>query len=60
MRIGWLLPGFTRLCTVLTPSFGATGATDAFLVAFLIPYAFYGVVGLALATVIVPQNLGGC
>ncbi len=48
------MPGFTRLCTVLTPSFGATGATDAFLVAFLIPYTFYGVVGLALATVIVP------
>ncbi len=34
--------------------FGATGTTDAFLVAFLIPYTFYGVVGMALATVIVP------
>ncbi len=34
--------------------FGATGATDAFLVAFIIPSMFYGVVGMALATVIVP------
>ncbi|HIE11890.1 MAG TPA: murein biosynthesis integral membrane protein MurJ [Desulfotomaculum sp.] len=34
--------------------FGATGTTDAFLVAFIIPYAFYSVVGMALTTAIVP------
>jgi len=44
--------------TAIAYSFGATGITDAFLVAFIIPYMFYGVVGMALATVIVPIFAG--
>ncbi|HAA90015.1 MAG: Integral membrane protein MviN [Thermoanaerobacterales bacterium 50_218] len=40
--------------TAIAYRFGATAATDAFLVAYVIPYMFYGVVGNALATVIVP------
>lgn len=35
-------------------SLGATAAADAFLVAFVIPYAFYTVIGLALAAAVVP------
>ena len=34
--------------------FGATGMTDAFMLAFTIPNFFYKVVGMTLATVIVP------
>ncbi|MEW6459408.1 MAG: murein biosynthesis integral membrane protein MurJ [Bacillota bacterium] len=34
--------------------FGATHATDAYLVAYTIPNIFYAVAGIALATVIVP------
>ncbi|MDI6630859.1 MAG: murein biosynthesis integral membrane protein MurJ [Bacillota bacterium] len=34
--------------------FGTTGTADAFFVAYTIPYVFYGVVGVALTTVIVP------
>jgi putative peptidoglycan lipid II flippase len=34
--------------------FGTGGSADAFFVAYLIPYIFYGVIGVALTTVIVP------
>lgn len=40
--------------SVLAYLFGTTSTADAFLVAFTIPYTFYGVVGMALTTVIVP------
>ncbi|MDP3044046.1 MAG: lipid II flippase MurJ, partial [Bacillota bacterium] len=40
--------------TAIAHQFGATSATDAYLVAYTIPNIFYGVAGLALATVIVP------
>lgn len=38
--------------------FGASADTDAFFVAFIIPYAFYSVIGMALSTVIVPIFTG--
>lgn len=34
--------------------FGASAETDAFFVAYIIPYAFYSVIGMSLATVVVP------
>lgn len=34
--------------------FGTGGTADAFFVAYIIPYIFYGVIGMALTTVIVP------
>jgi putative peptidoglycan lipid II flippase len=34
--------------------FGTGGTSDAFFVAYIIPYIFYGVIGMALTTVIVP------
>ncbi|MBO8127746.1 MAG: murein biosynthesis integral membrane protein MurJ [Peptococcaceae bacterium] len=44
--------------TAIAHQFGATGATDAYLVAYTIPNIFYAVAGLALATVIVPVFTG--
>jgi putative peptidoglycan lipid II flippase len=39
---------------VIAWRFGASAETDAFFVAFSIPYAFYAVVGMSLTAVIVP------
>lgn len=39
---------------VIAHQFGATGATDAYLVAYTIPYVFMNILALALATVVVP------
>lgn len=54
-----IMSGLSRLLglgreTAIAHQFGATSATDAYLVAYTIPNIFYGVAGLALATVIVP------
>ncbi|MBO8137681.1 MAG: murein biosynthesis integral membrane protein MurJ [Desulfotomaculum sp.] len=47
------LLGFIRE-TVIAQQFGATGVTDAYLVAYTIPYVLQSVLGMALATVVVP------
>ncbi len=54
-----IMSGLSRILglgreTAIAHRFGATSATDAYLVAYTIPNIFYGVAGLALATVIVP------
>lgn len=54
-----IMSGLSRLLglgreAAIAHRFGASGATDAYLVAYTIPNIFYGVAGLALATVIVP------
>lgn len=47
------LLGFIRE-TVIARQFGATGATDAYLVAYTIPSVLMSILALALATVVVP------
>ncbi|MBM7853683.1 putative peptidoglycan lipid II flippase [Desulfohalotomaculum tongense] len=47
------LLGFVREM-VIAEQFGATGVTDAYLVAYTIPYVLMSVLGMALATVVVP------
>lgn len=39
---------------VIAVYFGATRETDAFMVAYLIPYFFYNFIGLSMAAVIIP------
>ena len=45
--------GFVR-DAVIANAFGATSATDAYLVAYTLPYALQAVLGVAFVTVIVP------
>ncbi|KUO52045.1 MAG: hypothetical protein APF76_02585 [Desulfitibacter sp. BRH_c19] len=45
--------GFVR-DAVIAREFGATGATDAYLVAYTLPYALQAVLGMAFVSVIVP------
>ncbi|MTI80555.1 MAG: murein biosynthesis integral membrane protein MurJ [Firmicutes bacterium] len=45
--------GFIREA-VIAQQFGATGVTDAFYVAYTIPYVLQAILGMALATVVVP------
>ncbi|MCL0052648.1 oligosaccharide flippase family protein, partial [Peptococcaceae bacterium] len=45
--------GFIR-DMVIAHQFGATGETDAYLVAYTIPYILMNILALALATVVVP------
>lgn len=45
--------GFVR-DMVIAREFGATGATDAYLVAYTIPYVLMNILAIALATVVVP------
>ena len=40
--------------TAIANSFGATGVTDAYLVAYTLPYFLQSVLGSALVTVVVP------
>jgi len=47
------LLGFVR-DAVIAGEFGATGATDAYLIAYNLPYAVEAVLGMAFVTVIVP------
>lgn len=47
------LLGFIRE-TVIARQFGATGATDAYLVAYTIPSVLMSILALALATVVIP------
>lgn len=47
------LLGFVR-DMVIAREFGATGATDAYLVAYTIPYVLMNILAIALSTVVVP------
>ena len=47
------LLGFIR-DMVIAREFGATGATDAYLVAYTVPYVLMNILAIALATVVVP------
>ena len=49
--------GFVRDATIAR-EFGATGATDAYLVAYTLPYALQAVLGMAFISVIVPIITG--
>jgi len=51
------ISGFVREM-VIAQKFGATGATDAFLVVFNIPYLLYGVFNTALVAAVIPVYLG--
>ncbi len=45
--------GFLR-DAVIANNFGATGVTDAYMIAYNLPYAFQAVLGMALASVVIP------
>lgn len=49
--------GFVRDASI-GAVFGATGKTDAYLVAYTLPYALQAVLGMALVTVVVPVITG--
>jgi putative peptidoglycan lipid II flippase len=49
--------GFVR-DAVIAKEFGATGATDAYLVAYTLPYALQAVLGMAFVSVVVPIITG--
>ncbi|WP_227762389.1 murein biosynthesis integral membrane protein MurJ [Zhaonella formicivorans] len=51
------LLGFVR-DAVIAREFGATGATDAYLVAYTLPYSLQAILGMAFATVMVPAVTG--
>lgn len=49
--------GFVR-DAVIAREFGASGATDAYLVAYTLPYSLQAILGMAFATVMVPAVTG--
>lgn len=49
--------GFVR-DAVIAHEFGASGATDAYLVAYTLPYSLQAILGMAFATVMVPVVTG--
>lgn len=51
------LLGFVR-DAVIAGQFGASGATDAYMVAYTLPYSLQAVLGMAFATVMVPVVTG--
>jgi len=53
MNLGSRLLGFVR-DAVIAREFGASGATDAYLVAYTLPYSLQAVLGMAFVTVMVP------
>lgn len=53
MNLASRLLGFVR-DAVIAREFGASGATDAYLVAYTLPYALQAVLGMAFVSVIVP------
>ncbi|MEI7884008.1 MAG: murein biosynthesis integral membrane protein MurJ [Clostridia bacterium] len=49
--------GFVR-DAVIANRFGATGVTDAYMIAYNLPYALEAVLGMALASVVIPIVMG--
>ncbi|MDS1029657.1 murein biosynthesis integral membrane protein MurJ [Bacillota bacterium LX-D] len=49
--------GFVR-DAVIAKQFGASGATDAYLVAYTLPYSLQAILGVAFATLVVPVVTG--